>query len=117
MENEINILGDIFEDNGYGSMAGRVYAPEGLAPAFGASHFQQVKYICETKDLTSNSGEIGLSKQASKQARLIYRQGVDLCYTQSQLIDVANAIAARYDAGICRHKNEHPGVIEIWELE
>lgn len=47
---------------------------------------------------------------------LIFRGGCDLCYTQSELISIANAIAMRYDAGICRHKNEHPGVIEIWRI-
>lgn len=41
---------------------------------------------------------------------------VDLCYQHAQTISIANAIAARYDAGICRHKFEHPGVCEIINL-
>ena len=39
------VIGDIFEENGYGSAGGRVYSKYCLAPCIGASHFQQVKYI------------------------------------------------------------------------
>ena len=39
------VLGDIFEENGYGSAGGRIYGINALAPCIGASHFQQVKYI------------------------------------------------------------------------
>jgi hypothetical protein len=39
------VIGDIFEENGYGSAGGRVYSKYALAPCIGASHFQQVKYI------------------------------------------------------------------------
>ncbi len=39
------VLGDIFEENGYGSAGGRVYDINALSPCIGASHFQQVKYI------------------------------------------------------------------------
>lgn len=31
-------------------------------------------------------------------------------------MEIANAIALRYDAGIVKHKHEHTGVIEIWEI-
>lgn len=34
-----------------------------------------------------------------------------------ELIEIANAIALRYDAGICRHKYEHPGVVEIYKMD
>lgn len=39
------VLGDMFEENGYGSAAGRVYDINYLAPCIGAAHFSQVKYI------------------------------------------------------------------------
>lgn len=47
---EVKVLGDMFQDNGHGSMAGRVYDTGGQCPALGASHFQQIKYILERKD-------------------------------------------------------------------
>lgn len=40
------------------------------------------------------------------------RQTVDLCFNQAELVGIANAIVARYDAGICTHKNERSGVCE-----
>ena len=40
-----HVIGDIFDENGYGSAAGRVYGIYGLSPCIGASHFNQVKYI------------------------------------------------------------------------
>ena len=39
------VIGDLFEENGYGSAAGRVYDIKALAPCLGAAHFSQVKYI------------------------------------------------------------------------
>jgi DNA (cytosine-5)-methyltransferase 1 len=42
----VDVVGDLWEDNGHGSMAGRVYNTEGQCPTLGASHFQQIKYIC-----------------------------------------------------------------------
>ena len=39
------VIGDLYEENGYGSAGGRIYDITGLAPCIGASHFQQVKYI------------------------------------------------------------------------
>lgn len=42
---QIIILGDIFEENGYKSAGGRVYNPKGLCSCIGASHFQHEKYI------------------------------------------------------------------------
>lgn len=44
------------------------------------------------------------------------RIGVDLCFTQSETVEIANAIARRYDAGICKHKYEHSGVCEISQV-
>ena len=41
---------------------------------------------------------------------------VDLCFQHAETIEIANAIAARYDAGICKHKYEHPGVLEIIKI-
>lgn len=43
--NECLVIGDLFEENGYGSAAGRVYDINGIAPCIGAAHFSQVKYI------------------------------------------------------------------------
>lgn len=45
IENGCIVIGDLFEENGYGSAAGRVYDIKGLSPCLGAAHFSQVKYI------------------------------------------------------------------------
>ena len=39
------VIGDLFQDNGYGSAGGRVYDINGICPCIGAAHFSQVKYI------------------------------------------------------------------------
>lgn len=49
---EVKVIGDLFEDNGHGSMAGRVYDTDGQCPALGASHFQQIKYILDKKNVS-----------------------------------------------------------------
>lgn len=41
------------------------------------------------------------------------RMGVDLCLQHAELVEIANTIAARYDAGIINHKYEHTGVLEM----
>ena len=38
---------------------------------------------------------------------------IDLCKGESKELQIAPCIAARYDAGICKHKLERAGVIEI----
>lgn len=57
-EMDIKVLGDIYEDNGYGSQGGRVYDTEGIVAALGASHFQQEKYILE-KQIVAMRGRSG----------------------------------------------------------
>ena len=47
---------------------------------------------------------------------LIFRGGCDLTTTKPELMDIQSCMAARYDAGICRHPKEHTGVIEIYEI-
>lgn len=44
------------------------------------------------------------------------RQTVDLCFTAANTIEIANAITARYDAGICKHKYERSGVCEVQRI-
>lgn len=39
------VIGDLFQDNGYGSAGGRVYDINGICPCIGDAHFSQVKYI------------------------------------------------------------------------
>lgn len=42
---EIIVLGDLWEDNGHSSAAGRVYSGCGCCPTIGASHFDSIKHI------------------------------------------------------------------------
>ena len=57
----VDVVGDIWEDNGHGSMAGRVYNTEGLCPTLGASHFQQIKYILDKSEQVLQCGNINPS--------------------------------------------------------
>ena len=41
--------------------------------------------------------------------------GVDLCYIETRLVDISACICVGYDAGICRHKMEHTGVLVEYE--
>ena len=45
--------------------------------------------------------------------KITYLAGVDLTTEGSRLVDISNAIVARYDAGICTHKLERTGVVKI----
>ena len=39
--------------------------------------------------------------------------GVDLTFIEPRLMYIASTITARYDAGICKHRLERTGVLEI----
>ena len=43
--------------------------------------------------------------------------GVDMCYTNPQIMEIQSCMAARYDAGIVKHQRVHTGVIEVWKLK
>lgn len=48
--------------------------------------------------------------------QLVYKGGVDLTTNNPSLMDIQSCMAARYDAGICKHAKEHTGVIEIYRI-
>ena len=39
--------------------------------------------------------------------------GVDLTFIEPRLMNISSALTARYDAGICKHRLERTGVMEI----
>lgn len=41
--------------------------------------------------------------------------GIDLCYVETRIVQISSCICVRYDAGICRHKMEHTGVLVVYE--
>lgn len=41
----IEVIGDLFEENGHNSAAGRIYGVGGVSPTLGASNFQIAKWI------------------------------------------------------------------------
>ena len=51
----------------------------------------------------------------SSHRKILCQVGVDLCYIETRLVDVSACICVRYDAGICRHKMEHTGVLVEYE--
>lgn len=57
----VDVVGDLWEDNGHGSMAGRVYNTEGQCPTLGASHFQQIKYILDDAEKVVQCGNVNPS--------------------------------------------------------
>lgn len=67
---EVKVIGDLFEDNGHGSMAGRVYDTDGQCPALGASHFQQIKYILDKKNV-SEVKELGFMDNETQQIKVL----------------------------------------------
>lgn len=51
-----------------------------------------------------------------KHHTLLIEKGVDLCSTHAETVDICNCISRKYDAGICKHKNERSGVVECYKL-
>ena len=47
---------------------------------------------------------------------LIYRQGCDLTTNNPTLLNYSPTIVSRYDAGICNHRLERVGVLEIFKI-
>ena len=43
----------------------------------------------------------------------VKQKPIDLTYTGSRTIDIANAVVRKYDGGICKHKLERSGVAVI----
>ena len=51
-------------------------------------------------------------KKENDSQKLIKRQvGIDLCFIESRLVEISACVCVRYDAGICKHKMEHTGVL------
>lgn len=48
---------------------------------------------------------------------LVYKGGVDLTTQNPTTQDIQSCMAARYDAGICKHRKERTGVIEVEKME
>lgn len=48
---------------------------------------------------------------------LVYKGGVDLTTQNPTTQDIQSCMAARYDAGICKHRKEHTGVIEVEKMD
>ena len=64
----------------------------------------------------SRKSKVESRKSKDNISRKIKRQvGVDLCFVESRLVEISACICVRYDAGICRHKMEHTGVLIEWE--
>ena len=60
----------------------------------------------------ADKSKVESRKSKDSISRKIKRQvGVDLCFVESRLVDVSACVCVRYDAGICRHKMEHTGVL------
>ena len=54
-----------------------------------------------------------LARIERENKRCKYSLGVDLTFVEPRLMEISSVITARYDAGICKHRLERTGVIEI----
>ena len=60
----------------------------------------------------SNNQGKRLQRSVTDSDKKIKRQiGVDLCFIESRLVEISACVCVRYDAGICKHKMEHTGVL------
>lgn len=90
----IKVLGSM-DLNGKFDIRNRVYSAEGL---------------CPTIDSMTGGGREPMVLDIEK-------VGVDLSSEQAQLVEgCTNAIPARYDRGITKHKNECTGILEVERL-
>ena len=91
---KIKVLGSM-DLNGKFDIRNRVYSAEGL---------------CPTIDSMTGGGREPMILDIEK-------VGVDLSSEQAQLVEgCTNAIPARYDRGITKHKNEYTGILEVERL-
>ncbi len=44
------------------------------------------------------------------------RGGCDLTFINPTSVNISSCIASRYDAGICKHRYERSGVVEIYKI-
>ncbi len=86
----------------------------------GMQEHQSIKTdgICTT--LTSSMGTGGgyvpmVVEVANDKPALVFKGGCDLTTDRPELMNIQSCMAARYDAGVVRHRKEHTGVIEVYE--
>ena len=53
------------------------------------------------------------TKTVFRNNKKVIQCGVDFTFVQPRLMERSSVITARYDAGICKHRLERTGVIEI----
>lgn len=50
------------------------------------------------------------------QRQLIYKGGCDMTFIAPELMEITSCLTVRYDAGICKHRKERTGVMEIIKI-
>ena len=72
--------------------------------------------LADKSKVESRKSKVESRKSKDNISRKIKRQvGVDLCFVESRLVEISACVCVRYDAGICRHKMEHTGVLIEFE--
>ena len=95
----VDVVGDLWADNGHGSMAGRVYNTEGQCPTLGASHFQQIKFILDNTKKVVQCGNVNPSGRGQN-GQVVDSEGLARTITiekgEGQKILVREAIKHNY---------------------
>ena len=76
----------------------------------GGGYVPMIVFRQNTEHRTQNTEISSLHKICQ-----VKQRGVDLCYIETRFVDISACICVRYDAGICRHKMEHTGVLVEYE--
>ena len=71
--------------------------------------------MTENREQRTENREQATDSGFTCQGKIKKQVGVDLCYIETRLVDISACICVRYDAGICRHKMEHTGVLIEYE--
>ena len=50
-------------------------------------------------------------KENDSQKLIKCQVGIDLCFLETRIVEISACVCVRYDAGICKHKMEHTGVL------
>lgn len=81
-------------------------------------NFAQTLEVREDQSVTNTITTVqkdNLVLELKEEPALVFKGGCDLTTDRPELMNIQSCMAARYDAGVVRHRKEHTGVIEVYE--
>lgn len=82
-------------------------------------NFAQTLEVREDQSVTNTITTVqkdNLLLEIQEEPEIVFKGGCDLTTDRPELMNIQSCMAARYDAGICRHRKEHTGVIEVYGI-